>query len=461
MPDFGKWQHPTPDRLTQFLFYGLASFLVAWWVPGPSVAAVPERGDRIEGSKPLGAKQALRAVGIDENHLQSLADGKPLGNDEQEFLMHALLRIPEFFRADIERWSQPGSEAFRLVADSSLRRGEFFHLEGQLQEVEKHRLWPAWAQRFQFDRYYQCRVLLDRVGPTVIYVRNVPAAWQKGDKVDARAMFVKAGSPTGNRPTLIFAAARLGWHPATTLGRLGMDVGLLDDLQDDRPLAEADHEAFFQMLAAVGRMPADGSLTAGHASEPVAPLFNQPRTQRGRLVTLDGIARSVIEVAVDDPGIVARFGLPHYYQIAMFTADSQENPVIVCVLQLPSGMQAGNAPDYREKMRVDGFFLKKWAYRPALTTSVSPARQTAPLLIGREPIRFAPSRPVRDELVQWIVGGVIVAALLWLVFTIIGQQLASRDLRSMISRKPLSGPRNVGFPNQVDLPVRPPRGSRR
>jgi hypothetical protein len=400
----------------------------------PWVGQGAEKSERREGSRPSGARQALRAAGIDDNLLQASADGKPVADDEQELLLRSLLRIPRFSPADVERWSLPLAVFSRQTADPLARRGEFFHLDGRLQEVEKHTLPPALVQRFRFDHYYQCRVLVEPAGAVVIYARNVPKAWQKGDRVDTHAMFFKVGPSTANRPTPLFAAARLAWHPPTPLGRLGVDMGLLDQVQDDRPLTVADHEPFYQMLAAVEQEAA----TEPSNTEPVdsvVELFNQPRTRRGRPLVLEGTARSAIRVEVDDPEVVARFGITHYYQIGLFTADSQDNPLIVCVRHLPAGMPVGDGPDYRESIRVIGFFLKKWAYVPAGATAGSVRQQTAPLLVGQEPIRFPPPHPVRDELAQWVVGGVIVLAVLWLIIILCADRLASLDLRRILHQK--------------------------
>ncbi len=63
----------------------------------------------------------------------------------------------------------------------------------------------------------------------------------------------------------------------------------------------------------------------------MVPLFNEPASQRGRLVLLSGSARDVLRVDVPDRDIQERFGIRHYYQVHLFTDDSQGNSLIICV----------------------------------------------------------------------------------------------------------------------------------
>ncbi len=196
-------------------------------------------------------------------------------------------------------------------------------------------------------------------------------------------MFVKVGEKADGGASLVFAAPRLAWYPDDLLGRLGMDVGLLGGAEDPKSSGldtPAEREAFYQMLAAVGRAaPAELQRAAekdlsqtpkkwlwtnpqGERQYSVVPLFNDPATQRGRLVELSGTARRIEEIRVTDPDLVTRFGIDHYYQVSLFTDDSQGNPVTFCLRQLPEGMPYGNLPRYGEAVRIAGFFFTTWSY---------------------------------------------------------------------------------------------------
>ena len=207
----------------------------------------------------------------------------------------------------------------------------------------------------KWPRYFRCRLQLDSPEQTVeVYTEHVPEAWQKGARPDApggaMGVFLKLGGrPAGATAglsssagvTAIFAAPRLAWYPDDLSGRLGMDVGLLDTVQDQKELTGGEQEAFYQMLAAAGRAEPDELLRQAEAALPnspekcrwtdpdgkefysVVPLFEEPAAHRGELLFFQGTAREIKEVRVDDPAIAARFGFDHYYQVSLFTGDCE------------------------------------------------------------------------------------------------------------------------------------------
>lgn len=236
----------------------------------------------------------------------------------------------------------------------------------------------------------------------------------------------------------------LGHAPDASLGsavlrNLDFDEELLKEVSGRGPLRAEDHEAFYGLLKAVGqigphqlarfaqqnlaavreewqrrlkaasdasqRALAQESLrSAAQGRYSVAPLFNDAANQQGRLFVFDGIARRAVRVEVgatqDDKEnpTAARFGFDHYYEMEVFTDDSQNHPLVFCVRELPPGFPTGDS--LREPVRVAGFFFKAWLYRargsdsdtePAnhnrLSGPIDPARY-APLLIGRAPVRL-------------------------------------------------------------------------
>jgi hypothetical protein len=183
-----------------------------------------------------------------------------------------------------------------------------------------------------------------------------------------------------------------------------------------------NRECFYQLLAAVGRA-APGKLleeakhqlaTEGQAFTSVVPLFNEAEKNRGRLVLLRGTAREVLRVDVPDRDIRARFGITYYYQIHLFTEDSQGNPLVVCVREVPSKMPTGSGPTYGEMVTVAGFFFNTWAYRRQPdegANSKEPVWQLAPLIIGREVVWHPRETPSPGPWILLIAAGVFLILL--------------------------------------------------
>jgi len=161
----------------------------------------------------------------------------------------------------------------------------------------------------------------------------------------------------------------------------------------------------------------------------VVPLFNEPDRQFGQLVVLEGTARRAVKIHVGSaqtrPGmhdVWQRFGFDHYYEIDLFTDDSQNNPIVFCVRHLPAGMPAGT--NICEPVRIAGFYFKSWAYAAApdptsggLAAAADQERwQLAPLLIGREPIWMRPVPAGNRSHAGLLAGGLFVVTLLgvWL-----------------------------------------------
>jgi len=388
-------------------------------------------------------RELLELAGVGRGQLDRLADGTAWQKGEDEVLLKVLFRLGRFRPAEIEGWARDDLPPAELARDPSAYRGELFRLRGRVVRAEVVRLPPERAERFELNEFYRCQFVLENGAvPAVVFARTIPRAWATGEPIDERSgafgMFLKAGSEeAGRRP--IFAARRLAWYPPTRLGELGMDVGLFDDLRGGQPddsarhrrleelrLTKRNRECFYQMLAAVGRARPGELLEAaeqelrrtGAERFSVVPLFNEPAGQQGRLVLLSGTAREVIRIVVSDPDVVDRLGIDHYYQIALFTEDSQHNPLVFCVRELPDGMPTGGGPEFGEDITAAGFFFNTWAYRSRQPADASgPRWQLAPLLIGRQPVWHRVEKRAANPVAGAVAGGLFVLALLavWLI----------------------------------------------
>ena len=400
-----------------------------------------------------GPRDLFDLQGIDQSHFDLLTDGTVWEEGENETLLKVMYRLHRNFRLmDVERWCRGEPQPAELAADPDAFRGQIFHLRGRVDSLEVVRPVAEVAQRFELDEYYRCRFLLgDDRKPAVLFARNVPEKWKTGESIDLRAgafaVFLKLAGEDPQQPLPVFVASRVAWYPPTRLASLGFDWGLFDDLAPGKSAAEGEgtagsrprrgprdlrltahnRECFYQMLAAAGRT-GPGELLAEATGElrrtgkdrfSIVPLFNEPTEQQGRLVVLSGTVRQVIPIRVGDEDVRARFGIEQYYQVFLFTDDSQSNPLLFCLRELPEGMPLGEGFQFAEQVTVAGFFFNTWAYRSRRSTEASVGReewQLAPLLIGRDLQWHGVTESTSNPYLGVIAGGLFVVALfgIWL-----------------------------------------------
>jgi len=374
-----------------------------------------------------GPRELLALFGMDESHFRRLSDGCPLQPGEEELLLKLLFRSVEFPLELLERWAHRQVPMDQLASRAAENRGQVYWLAGRVQKMTVCQPVPEAAERFMIDKYYLCDLLLEPDSqPAVVYVRTIPKAWlgkaPENERVGVLAFFLKTSSPDPHKPIPVFAGHRIAWYPEGLLGDLGMDIGLLDVVVDRQPILPEERETFYQLLAAMRRAQPEQVFQAARqqvhrqaaAADSVVPLFKEPAGQRARLVLLRGAARKVVRVEVPDADIRSRFGIDHYYEISLFTPDSEGHPLIICVPSLPPGMPTGEGIQYVEEVEVAAFFLKSWSYRVPPPPEAPPEKRTdmivwkrhAPLLIGPRPIWY-PRPQTSPHTVAAVVAGLL------------------------------------------------------
>lgn len=418
----------------------------------------------------LGPRELFEAAGIGSEQLATLAEGEPSQTSSGKTLQQMLYRIQRDVRpGDLERWSLGDLDLQRLADDPEAYRLQVFRLRGRVVSVEPCPLSSQEESDAEFASIWRCRMHLDSEERTVdVLAARVPKAWPVGKTIDepagALAFFLTTLPSDGAGAAACFLADRMAWYPPTFLGRLGMDVGLLDDVVVEPPpqrspdgsspdanwatrqLTESDHECFYQMLEAVGKAE-DGQLSRwaqeelkarGESSFSVVPLFNAPQTQQGELVELTGVARRILPVRVSEKEVVDRFGIEEYYQIYLFTEDSQDNPIVFCLRELPKGLPLGDGPGFGEQLTVPGFFFKTWSYRvPAVVADGKPQRQLAPLLIGKSAKWHPVTPPSGLSPLERLIGTVLLLLVLGIVWWIFRQfARGDREFARQVRRRP-------------------------
>jgi hypothetical protein len=465
--------------------------------------ALSQEAPQAEGpsaDQPEASKRAKihELLGLDESFFSGFVDREPVDPAENEkllLLMHRLERLPA---ATAQRVSQVPRTVAGIGAHPDRARGEMIWVRGMATRAERLDVPAELRERFGFDSYY--RVTIDSIGAqAVVYSRRVPKGWPLDQPIaencSAFAVFAKTLPPapvdgeepsqSPRSPTLLLVADRIGWYSGSLLGQLFMDVALFDDVQDRTPLTE--RECFYELLAAVrharperieraareqlaeerSRMErsaanehldpasrADAKRRLERAQEgasDVVPLFNEPAAQRGKLFVLNGEALRAIEVRVDDPDIVKRFDIHHYYEIELITPDSQNNPIVCCVAEVPPGMPLGVS--IHEGVRVTGFFLKSWAFdtpdtKSGAASSGAKRKQLAPLLVARS-IEWQPSRAaLPPQSIKLAIG--LVAVLAALAAAMLYVHYSDRRARAGVAAARRSLPEGVSLDTLAD-----------
>lgn len=316
-------------------------------------------------------------------------------------LLHAVRRVPAVYWA---RWSQGDA-----VGPPVIR-----HLTGRLVDARYVPIGGDDQTKYGLTGCWDVQCTLDDGRAARIVAVDAPVAWRdepaRGDRISA------FGVGSHEQPgATVWTTARVAWRPDTPLGNLGVDVGQLSLVDDRTRLQRTDTEPFYEILAAVEKL-ADAELTLPQGPvTPVAPLFNKPAEQRGKRVVLEGNVRRAVRIDVTDAALVERFGIDHYYEIELFTDDSQGSPLVACVRRLPAEFPLGDA--VYQRIRVGGFFFKVWAYEltlPRESVATEPPDkkrfQLAPLILGKSVVWLPRPAATGAPTAGWISAALFAAA---------------------------------------------------
>ncbi|WP_442484882.1 hypothetical protein [Aeoliella sp. SH292] len=394
----------------------------------------------------------------DESRFAKFEDGVPLTIDERREVERLVSRLSNFDRRVF--YASPSTEVTtaELLADPAKYRGKPVRWFGKAEKLIKPE-GPSDASS-PSEPAMTC-IGRDDSGMCLMMTRSVPERWSlfelESEPIGVNGVFVKLVETDEGVIAPLIAVPHIEWMPTkwsppavnygmSVLGILGIDVALLDNIVQRERLLGSETMAFYRILAATRgttanelsnwaqrHMPRHREEWAGLEKSPdlnerrlaaevlrqakedrysVAPFFNQPKDEVGQLAVFDGVVRRALRIDTSDNADAAAVGIDHYYELALFTDDSQNNPLVFCVLDLPEGFPQGD--DVREQVRLAGFFFKTWRYGSREGDGRSSQIRFAPLFIGRGPLRLV--EPAEQPIWGWIAGisfmGVI--ALVWL-----------------------------------------------
>jgi hypothetical protein len=437
--------------------------------PAPAAEALDE-------SDPAGRLvRILELADWDESRFSKFADGEPLSVDEQLEIWRLVQRLTSFD----ERWLAPRfAERVtpgELLENPARYRGRLVRITGQARHAEEQKPSPEDRKRFGLPHFHKTTVDVGGL-PVEVTSADVPDRWEGlsplDEPVEVAGVMIKVEVDPLGESRVHLAALRVAWHPTearppmvnhgmTVLGILGVDIGRFDDLVVGRELSSRDAPAFYQTLAAMGRSHAEQlqraadrhrrqqhlalwetrlaeATAAGDQRQQtlarvvvqlakegkysVAPFFNLPREQVGQIASFDGVVRSALRVEVEPSVAQEHEGLDHYFQLALFTEDSQHYPLFFCVRELPPGFPLGEG--LNQPVRLSGFFLKTWRFtsgRPVADEGRkrSPADTmeaiVAPLFVGVAPQPIVPPTTNRSWGYAVALGVVLLMGGVWLL----------------------------------------------
>ena len=332
--------------------------------PATSTGVLPSK--KPSGPAPARPREILAEVGIGPVELEKLHHTESVleQNNSRSVVLQILYRLAGMPLRNLEYWAAENSATGTLQRDNPLSIGDAVSVSGRVTQIDAIALNDEDRARFGKKFVYRCQLsIASSKGPrrAILFVSVVPSPLPRGEPIDAAcgAIALYLGKGTTD---LLLVANRLAWYPETLLGDLQMDVSLLENIQNSKPLRGEEYEAFYQMFAAANRT-AGGELVRRaynqlvhetgqleeqqrkfegpslplhederieeallktqleymrkNASHPFVPLVEYPDRFNGELIMLRGTAYRIVKVRINEPEIRKRFGIDHYYQIDM------------------------------------------------------------------------------------------------------------------------------------------------
>ena len=465
-----------------------------------------KRSPRPPAETEITAHMFLQQKGIVESQLQSLTNDSSWSPEAEDTTVKILYHLPTISPHYIHRWSDKPAPWQALASNPEEHQVHFFRIKGRLKQIEKKTIISEAARLVHFDHYYQAQITIPGTPHTaIVCTRHFPASWKPGEDMDERievaGLFLKLGAQESAGQTFYFAAPRITWLPDRLdkaagiskyhllLANMGVDIGLFSHItrQTRHEFTGDERACFFQLLSAVSKTTSANLSRKQPRKLKIPELLRNTTRAQGQLFTLEGTARRITRIVVEDTSVQEQFKadidgdghddlLDHYCQIDMFVSlkgksvqvkkDANDKdapvfsnvyPVNVCVRTLPPELLKMNqelASDnpsqdlLRAHVRLQGFFFKTWSYQTAYASSKDDEGfQTSPIFIATEP-EVIPTEIVRSPYIGVMVAVVFTIILIGCWFYIWKNNRADRQFKKTILKRSLE-PTDLESLNQL------------
>lgn len=418
--------------------------------------------------------ELLYSIGIRPSSLARFTDGSALSAAERNALPGIFGGLRQLKPDDWNTYARPLPAAPAKL--DAAARGKLWTVAGTLKTIEPleftdaelEKIYPAAvadAPDFKLPaddarrKLYRCEVAMaGQTEPAIVYTLAVPEQLRDKTTLDERVgidgVYLKSTGSDGAAP--LFAARHLAWYKRTPLGDLGVDYALYDGLPVRSPDLGPEREALFQLLGAMKKVDFAKLQELTKSDYSVVPLFNKPETMRGELVAMEGRVLRAVPIVPNDE-LHRRFGVARYYEVALVTVGSDDNPLLFNLLELPAGFPTGE--NLNEQARIPGTYLVTWTYqrdwtdgerrvaqkeldkeiqagqKPADAKLAEKRIQFAPLLVGKT-LEWLPSpqAAAAEGGFNWWVNGAVVALVVVVIAVGWSTLRADRKAREIMQR---------------------------
>ena len=281
------------------------------------------------------------------------------------------------------------------------------YFTGELARDDAISLEGAEKERFGFDAIRRFELIADGA-PLVVYAA-LPTTGARGAREYGGfgVYFGRERTESGESAPVVLAKRLAERALGTPLGNAGFDaastrdsrvypVKALEREKDPKKRkriarslrwTSLDREPFYEALAAVKRQK---KIEFAKGEEPPSEVefFLRPERYFLKGARFTGRARRVVATEVADPDAIAATGIAKYYQLYVYTNDSQGNPLVLCVPDLPKGLTPSVDKKYDRRVDFSGYFYKTWAYKNSETPASDeeepkPNWTRAPVFVGK------------------------------------------------------------------------------
>ena len=252
--------------------------------------------------------------------------------------------------------------------------------------------------------------------PPGVFVTAAPELAQSSDEDDRRNS-VAAGDANGTA--------------------LGIDASVFEGIQDKTNVLP--HRPYFHLLDVARRKTSEQLEALARRDLTFAHFWRTPELFRGEPVFLKGRLGRLTEITP----VRNREGFTRLYEGWLFTGESQGNPYVIVMSEVPDEMPLGG--DVREAVSFTGLFLKLWKYPSGDGVRV------APLVLGRSVTWHRPPASSAPEPRYYAASLAVVVGLICVLFFSIwwSQRTAASIRRTHDAARLESGTQNADSLKQI------------